>query len=107
MTGLLERIDQRLERIEQRLAKCEPEARAGEPIDQQHSALGRRRHCAAVRRRMGEGDARAFKVGRKHLMMPELYAEELARVSTAPAPANDAPSEQSTYQRALAKALAR
>lgn len=107
MTGLLETIDARLARIEARLAKCEPERSPGDgdPIDQQHSALGRRRHCAAVRRMRAAGDARAFIVGRRHLMTRELYHEELARVSLAPPAANDSQSEASTYQRALDKAL--
>jgi hypothetical protein len=107
MVGLLERIDERLERIEARLAKCVTEPGEGDPVDQTKSALGPRRHCAAVRRLRAAGDSRAFKVGRKYLMTPELYAEELARASLAPPAANDDSPEASLYQRALQKALAR
>jgi hypothetical protein len=50
-------------------------------IDQQHSALGPRRHVSAVRRRVAAGDKGAALVGRKALLSPDSLAEELARVS--------------------------
>ena len=54
---------------------------AGTPgmIDQAASPLGRRRHCAAVRRRVSRGDPGAVLVGRRHLLSPEALAEELRR----------------------------
>ncbi len=114
--GILESIDARLERIERRLAKCDaPLPSGGEWVDQQKSPLGRRRHCAAVRRMKAEGDARVFVRGRRHLMAPEALAEELARLSlespagAAGASANDAQADEAgtgVYGRALQKALA-
>ncbi len=106
MSGILEQIDARLERIEARLAKCAAEPLPGALVDQSRSPLGRRRHCAAVRRMVAEGDARAAVIGRKHLMTEDALRAELSRVSLAP-PANDGtPAEASAYQRALDKALA-
>jgi hypothetical protein len=50
-------------------------------VDQASSPLGRRRHCAAVKRRVGSGKPGAALVGRRHLLSVEALAEELARVS--------------------------
>lgn len=49
-------------------------------IDQHQSALGSKRHCAAVRRRLGEGKKDAEKIGRRHRLSPSAYAEERALV---------------------------
>lgn len=46
-------------------------------IDQKGSALGRNRHCAAVRRRIGEGMPGASKVGDRYLLSPDALREEL------------------------------
>jgi hypothetical protein len=112
--GLLERIDERLERIEARLAKCGPDGVEGQPIEQGKSPLGRRRHCAAVRRMVAAGDGRAFIVGRKHFLTADALAEEMARISREPPAANEvelgsgprhpAPSE-TTFERAMRKAM--
>lgn len=107
MAGILELIEQRLGAIEQRLAKCGPLPEREMPrwVDQRHSPLRSRKHCAATRRLVAEGDPRAFVNGRRHLMTEEAVAEEMARL-TPPAPAGEAlPSSASTYDRALAKAL--
>lgn len=57
---------------------------AGAPgmIDQSASALGRRRHCAAVKRRVASGATGAAIVGRRHLLSQEALSEELARASS-------------------------
>lgn len=114
MCGILEAIQVQLDRIEARLAKCA--APSAEMVDQRQSPLGRRRHCAAVRRLAAEGDGRVAIVGKKHLMTSAALAEELARVTLdAAAVANDAgapgaapypPVESDAYQRALALARA-
>lgn len=69
-------------------------------IDQQHSDLGPKVHCAIVRERIARGEPGAFIQNRKHFLTPEAYAEEchlrfrstrakpLARRSLAP-PQND------------------
>lgn len=46
-------------------------------VDQHRSALGPRRHAAAVRRRVGAGEAGAAIVGRRLLLTPAALAEEL------------------------------
>jgi len=61
--------------------------RAGEQaghIDQAASSLGRRRHIAAVRRRLQSGAGGAVQVGRRYLLSDAAHAEEVARASTAP-----------------------
>lgn len=50
-------------------------------VAQDASPLGRRRHCAAVKRRLASGKPGAAIVGRRHLLSPEALADELARVS--------------------------
>lgn len=47
-------------------------------VPQERSPLGRRRHCAAVRRRVAAGQHGAFVVGRRHLLTQEALQEELA-----------------------------
>lgn len=102
--GILEQIEARLERIEARLAKCGPVRGSGTFVDQRSSPLGRRRHCAAARRLIAEGDGRAFISGRRHLLTEDAVAEELARLSLVPA--NEAEGEsESAYERAMARAL--
>jgi hypothetical protein len=49
--------------------------------DQSASPLGKRRHCAAVRRRVGHGEPGAAIVGRRHLLSADALAEELENVS--------------------------
>ncbi len=64
----------------ERIAAEERQQRSDWP-DQQTSPLGRKRHCAAVRRLIAEGSPGAAKVGRRHLLSPEELAAELQRVS--------------------------
>lgn len=52
-------------------------AERGDWVDQRASALGSRRHCAAVRRRLAKGEPGAAVVGRRHLLSAESLAEEL------------------------------
>ena len=56
-------------------------------IDHTSSPLGRRRHCAATRRRIEQGLPGAAIVGRAHRLTSEALAEELASVSRAHVPA--------------------
>ena len=65
---------------------------AGAPgmISQAVSPLGRRRHCAAVRRRLARGEPGASVVGRRHLLSAEAIAEELARASAKTTPSTNA-----------------
>jgi hypothetical protein len=52
-------------------------------IDQASSPLGPRRHCAAVRRRIGQGmDGAAIVGGRRHLLSGEALADEMANGTT-------------------------
>lgn len=104
--GILERIEARLERLEARL-----DAADDGWVDQTKSPLGRRRHCAAVRRLVESRDARAAIRGRAHLMTRELLAEQLAALSV-PKPGAavndivpDDDEERGAYYRALNKAL--
>lgn len=53
----------------------------GEWISQHESPLGRRRHCAAVRRRVSAGNSGACIGGREHRLSTEALAEELESVS--------------------------
>lgn len=102
MIGILEQMAAALERIELRLAKCD--APGAEPmVDQQHSALGRRRHCAAVRRRRNGGQHGAEIVGKKHLLTRAALAEELERCSVRSTQANDIEpdSGNDAYHRAM------
>jgi hypothetical protein len=60
------------------------ELRAGEApgmIDQSASPLGRRRHIAAVRRRVAAGESGAAIVGRRHLLSRERLDAELATLA--------------------------
>jgi hypothetical protein len=77
-------LDQLLNELADRLASRVLERlRGGEPgmLDQASSPLGRRRHCAAVKRRVGRGEPGAAIVGRRHLLSAEALADELARSS--------------------------
>jgi hypothetical protein len=63
------------------------ELRAGElpgMVDQVGSPLGRRRHIAAVRRRVGSCRPGAAIVGRRHLLSPEALTEELEALGRKP-----------------------
>jgi hypothetical protein len=103
--GILEEIKAQLDRMEARLAKCAaPEA--GELVDQRNSPLGRRRHCAAVRRLRAEGDQRVYVKGRLHMMTRDAVQEELARVSLPALPAANDLEADGAYARAMQKALA-
>lgn len=58
----------------------------GDMVDQSKSALGPRRHIEAVKRRMAAGDlanAQRSPNGRKYLLSPGAYREELQRRSLA------------------------
>lgn len=81
-----------------------PENDTEEWIDQDQSgALGPRRHCAAVRRRMGEGKPGAARIGRRYLLSPAAFAEERAQYGQlqlarcVPAEASEA-EEEAAYQ---------
>lgn len=57
-------------------------------VEQGTSPLGRKRHCAAVRRLVGAGHDGAAIVGRRHLLSPSALREvlgESGRASAAPA----------------------
>ena len=56
-------------------------------IGQEQSLLGRRRHCAAVQRRVAAGLPGAAIVGRKHLLSPEALREELSKQGPQKSPA--------------------
>jgi hypothetical protein len=68
-------------------------------IDQVMSPLGRRRHVAAVRRRVGAGAAGAALVGRRALLSSEALAEELAALSTRKRPARPETGAQRMLRR--------
>lgn len=59
--------------------------RANEPdmVAQETSPLGRRRHCAAVQRRVAAGLPGAAIVGRKHLLTQAALGEELTKLGLA------------------------
>lgn len=63
---------------------AEHRAEKREWTDQGRSPLGRRRHVAAVRRRVAAGDAGAAMVGRRALLSANALAEELATLSRGP-----------------------
>lgn len=69
-------VDRIAARVAERLRTVEPGM-----VDQGASPLGRRRHCAAVRRRLARGEAGAAVVGRRHLLSADALGEELARTS--------------------------
>ncbi len=56
-------------------------------VDQSKSPLGSRRHCNAVKRRVGNGETGAARVGRRYLLTPDALAEELHRIGQGPKPA--------------------
>jgi hypothetical protein len=84
VTALDSLIDEIADRVAARVAE---RLRAGEPgmIDQSASPLGRRRHCAAVRRLVARGEPGAAIVGRRHLLSREALADALARCGKAAA----------------------
>lgn len=53
-------------------------------VDQNTSQLGRRRHIAAVRKRLAAGDTGAAFVGRRALLSAEAHRAELAALSQKP-----------------------
>jgi hypothetical protein len=59
-------------------------------LDQSASSLGRRRHIAAVRRRIQAGDAGAVQIGRRYLLSVDAHAEEMGRVGTGASTDEDA-----------------
>jgi hypothetical protein len=50
-------------------------------IDQAASPLGKKRHCAIVRRRLAEGLPGAAIIGRRHLLSADALEAELQRLS--------------------------
>jgi hypothetical protein len=60
-------------------------------ITQSASPLGRRKHCAAVRRRIDSGESGAAIVGRRHLLSTDALSEELGRASSRVAVTSPAP----------------
>jgi hypothetical protein len=98
MMGILEQMAASLERIECFMAKTRG---AEEQVDQKHSPLGSRRHCAAVRRRRAEALGGAEIIGKRHLLTRAALAEELDRCSSR-IPQNDVlPSGDDAYHRAM------
>ena len=77
-------FDELAERV---AAKVSERLRAGSmpgAVAQAESPLGRRRHIAAVRRRVAAGQPGAAVVGRRHLLSTEALAEELSRSGRRP-----------------------
>jgi hypothetical protein len=66
---------------------AEQRAERREWVDQVTSPLGRRRHVAAVRRRLAVATAGVALVGRRALLSSEALAEELDALSTRSRPA--------------------
>jgi len=58
---------------------AEESAKCSDWIEQSKSALGPRRHCRAVKRRVALGDGSAAIVGRRHLLSQAAYSDELMR----------------------------
>lgn len=54
---------------------------ATDMVAQETSPLGRRRHCAAVQRRIAAGEGGASIVGRRQLLSVEALRQELERAS--------------------------
>ena len=105
MAGILEDIKAQLDRCEVRLAKCEAPTMGG-MVDQQHSPLGRRGHCEAVRRLVAQGDTRAYitKNKRRHLMTVEALREVMLEdMRGATGPANTQSAEDDVFYRDLMK----
>lgn len=75
-------LDEMADRIAARLHARQHDVAPG-MIEQVSSPLGRRRHCAAVRRRVAEGKPGASIVGRRYLLSTEALQDELARLSGA------------------------
>lgn len=69
-------------------------------IGQAESPLGRKRHCAAVRRLVAEGNPGAAIVGRRHLLAPDALSDALGEVSR---PKSKAPAETSPEERLAAR----
>ena len=75
-----------LEAAARRARELDAEARAERRdwCDQTMSPLGRRRHVAAVRRRVATGEAGAAMLGRRALLSLDAITEELSRASSRP-----------------------
>jgi len=79
---------------------------ADEWVPQKGSALGNRRHCAAVRRRIQQGEGGAALRGKRYLLTTSALTEELTRggpppaVMTKTAPPST-PPDGSTYASVL------
>lgn len=87
------------------------ELRQGEDswIDQTASTLGARRHNAAVRRRLANGEAGAAIVGRRHFLSRDALAAELARrparkLNSAPPSTTKPASFEDRFRRILREA---
>jgi len=64
-------------------------------IGQAESPLGRKRHCAAVRRLVADGHPGAAVVGRRHLLSPGALAQALGEASRPkPEPTELSPEER-------------
>ncbi len=63
-------------------------------VNQSASPLGRKRHAAAVRRRVAAGESGAAIVGRDFLLNREALAEELAAQSKRPRKSKPAPVDE-------------
>jgi hypothetical protein len=77
------------ERVWQRFQQGTPDM-----VDQSKSPLGRRRHCNAVKRRVGAGEPGAARVGRRYLLTPDALAEELHRLGQGPPPKGESVADE-------------
>ena len=104
---LIDRLvsDPRVRYLVARLAACAAEAVGSQDvgaIDQAASPLGRRRHCACVRRRVARGEPGAAVVGRRFFLSPAAMTEELQRTTRRSGQAIPA-SERSVRRELLAE----
>ena len=63
-------------------------------VDQSKSPLGRRRHCNAVKRRIGNGEPGAARVGRRYLLTPDALTDELHRLGQGPPPKGESVADE-------------
>lgn len=106
MKGILEQIAADLEWIKERLKDGPPPKQPPLWIAQRDengrdSPLGRRNHCAAVRRRKAEGLDGAERVGKRYLLSPEALQEELALRSAGTARASPRDEGGDVYTRMM------
>jgi hypothetical protein len=84
MIGAAELLEAFAELVAERVVAKLSAGAANAMIDQVASPLGRRRHCAAVRRRVSAGSVGAAIVGRRHLLSREALDAELAALAKRP-----------------------